>query len=1037
VKSILIYFLLICFGFQSQAQQRPGLKFSNLTEMDGLSNNIVRSVTQDAQGFIWFATDNGLNRFDGYRIRKFYHHPADTFSLVNNQLVQLEADRKNNLWISTVDGLSFFDRKKNAFINFKNQPDNPASLKIDHNNALFTDEDNNEWITAPAGFYRFDEQLHFLYVPMDSSSHFEKMIPEQLSGLYADAQKTYWTYAGTYIFRLNDQKGIAEKFNTSSGFLISFCQDIFKHYWVGTFAHGMYAFDDSKHQFSKISAVPESATVNSIVPWKDLNNYYWLAVGTDVGLFLFDPITHTAYPYRHQDQDDFSLSGNVVNKVFVDKQNILWLATNNGVSYVEPSKQIIETWALPSVQENGQSDNPVVLYSAFETDDYYLFAKWNKTGYFQFDKSGKLIKDEPDPFPGMLNNSKQRITNVFCITKDAWKNTWYTTNDGLVECLSGQDHYTVFHPRDCDVQCGFRNIAVLDDTTWFIRTRNNGSNGIYRFNPQRKVFSHHWASERQCGNCLPDRLTDLVVTHKGEVFTTPLYKGLYQLDSATGQFLPVRIPGKSAAIGNTFDCLKEDKAGNLWIGTVTGLFAYNPGTRRILADFTSDTQLGGIAILKLCFDDHGNIWMNTKRGLYCLIMNGHRVLHFGIHDGLPSNLMDGFLEKTKDGSLICGTNGYVIRFVPDELLKGGAVNINTCFSEASSGDKDLSFTWGSQNKKRLELPAGGNILSVDFAVLNFDNAAGNRYYYKLDGAMSDWKENENGHLSFYNLPPGNYDLHVQGGNKYGTRFAGGDLLTIVVQPKWWQTLLFKCAAATLLLVLLITIMFRRIRNIRHAAELKQRITEAEMMALRAQMNPHFIFNCMNSIDGLITSNRNAEAQEFLQKFSKLIRLVLENSQYQLVPLQTDLKALELYTSLEMIRSNHRFTYSYIVDPELSDGDYKIPPLLLQPYVENAILHGLRNKASGAGLLSMHIRKEGENIRIIIEDNGVGRARAGQLNEENRKPHQQMGMKVTARRLSLLQLMNNQKWEIHTEDICDDAETGTRVTIVIPAIRRFE
>ena len=429
--------------------------------------------------------------------------------------------------------------------------------------------------------------------------------------------------------------------------------------------------------------------------------------------------------------------------------------------------------------------------------------------------------------------------------------------------------------------------------------------------------------------------------------------------------------------------------------------------------------------------------MNTKRGLYCLIKDDHRVVHFGIHDGLPTNLMDGFLEKTKDGSIICGANGYIVRFNPNELLKGGPANMNTYISEAFATEKNLPFKWDAKNKKSLELNAGENILSVDFAVLNFDNSAGNRYYYKLDGAMTDWKENENGHLSFYNLPPGKYQLHVQGGNKYGTRFAGEDILSILVQPKWWQTTLFKIILAALLLGLIAIIMFSRIRSIRKTAEQKQRITEAEMMALRAQMNPHFIFNCMNSIDGLITSNRNEEAQDFLQKFSKLIRLVLENSQYQLVPLQSELKALELFTTLEMIRSNHRFTYSFTVDPELLEGDYKIPPLLLQPYVENAILHGLRNKETGAGTLSLVIRKEGESIRIIIEDNGVGRTRARQLNDANRKPHQPLGMKVTGQRINMLQLLNRQKWQIHIEDVCQDVETGTRVTIVFPAVPGFD
>jgi LytS/YehU family sensor histidine kinase len=210
-----------------------------------------------------------------------------------------------------------------------------------------------------------------------------------------------------------------------------------------------------------------------------------------------------------------------------------------------------------------------------------------------------------------------------------------------------------------------------------------------------------------------------------------------------------------------------------------------------------------------------------------------------------------------------------------------------------------------------------------------------------------------------------------------------------------------------------------------------------MMALRAQMNPHFIFNCMNIIDSLIADNRKEDAQEFLQKFSKLIRLVLENSQYQQVPLQQDLQALILYTDLEAIRSNHAFKFKFDVEEELLEREYKIPPLLLQPYIENAILHGLRNKENGEGMLLVSIKKQHGKIITIIEDNGIGRKKAMQMNEENKKPHEHLGMKVTGKRIHLLSMMNNNEVEIYINDICLEDETGTRVTIMLPEHLKFE
>ena len=168
-------------------------------------------------------------------------------------------------------------------------------------------------------------------------------------------------------------------------------------------------------------------------------------------------------------------------------------------------------------------------------------------------------------------------------------------------------------------------------------------------------------------------------------------------------------------------------------------------------------------------------------------------------------------------------------------------------------------------------------------MLNFDNAESNRYYYKLDGAMNEWKENENGHLTFYNLPPGNYTLHVQGGNKYGERFSDEDELMIEVQPHWWQTIWFILLVIIVLAALAAMLIRRRFQQVRKAAELKQKIAETEMIALRAQMNPHFIFNCLNSIDNLIQTNEKEKATTYLAKFAKLIRAILENSKMILFP----------------------------------------------------------------------------------------------------------------------------------------------------------
>jgi two-component sensor histidine kinase len=342
-------------------------------------------------------------------------------------------------------------------------------------------------------------------------------------------------------------------------------------------------------------------------------------------------------------------------------------------------------------------------------------------------------------------------------------------------------------------------------------------------------------------------------------------------------------------------------------------------------------------------------------------------------------------------------------------------------------------------KKPVELPYNNSGITITYSSPSFVMKNSTRFTYLLEGGnQSNWSTpSASNHVTFLNLAPGRYRFIVKPVNIYGKISNSGASVALIIEPAFWQRWWFNLAILIALASLIYFLVRRRISHIRRESALKNKIAETEMMALRAQMNPHFIFNCMNIIDGLITSDRKQEAQDFLQKFSQLIRLVLENSQYQQVPLQQDLQALKLYTELESIRSNHHFKYKFDVEEELLQDNYKIPPLLLQPYIENAIVHGLRNKENGEGRLFVQIKKDHDEIVALVEDNGIGRERSMQLNEENKKPHQSLGMKVTAKRIDLLRMVNQNKISVCITDLQSGHDTGTVVRIILPPDLRFE
>ncbi len=214
------------------------------------------------------------------------------------------------------------------------------------------------------------------------------------------------------------------------------------------------------------------------------------------------------------------------------------------------------------------------------------------------------------------------------------------------------------------------------------------------------------------------------------------------------------------------------------------------------------------------------------------------------------------------------------------------------------------------------------------------------------------------------------------------------------------------------------------------AELKSEISDTEMKALRAQMNPHFIFNSLNSIGDYITKNNTQLADEYLAKFAKLMRLILENSEKKEVPLADDLKALELYMQLEALRMNQKFTYQIKVDDEIDIENTLVPPLLLQPFVENSIWHGISNK-DGVGKILVHIKKEGEMINCVVEDDGIGRKQAAEKSEitESKKS---LGMKITKARIDILNKVKNATAAVHLFDLAQ----GTRVEVKLPLALSF-
>jgi LytS/YehU family sensor histidine kinase len=275
---------------------------------------------------------------------------------------------------------------------------------------------------------------------------------------------------------------------------------------------------------------------------------------------------------------------------------------------------------------------------------------------------------------------------------------------------------------------------------------------------------------------------------------------------------------------------------------------------------------------------------------------------------------------------------------------------------------------------------------------------------------------------------------------------------ININPAFWNTLWFRIVALLCIIGIIYGVLRWRLQQRfrlklersenekqladfgQKNAELQQQKTEMEMQALRAQMNPHFIFNSLNSINRFILQNNREQASEFLTKFSKLVRMILQNSQASSITLDSELESLGLYLNLEALRFNYHFDYKISVPKDMDISALHVPPLILQPYVENAIWHGLMHKEE-KGQLDINVSEEDDHVYFKITDNGIGRKRASELSSKSATKHKSMGLKITAHRIAMMQNSNGLESPVKINDLVnpDGTAAGTEVIIKMPVI----
>jgi len=495
--------------------------------------------------------------------------------------------------------------------------------------------------------------------------------------------------------------------------------------------------------------------------------------------------------------------------------------------------------------------------------------------------------------------------------------------------------------------------------------------------------------------------------------------------------LSISLPDKASVIQGELLTMNADAQGNLWICLKgTGLLFYNIKTKESKLWQESDGLVFN-HIQSVTIDRQGKVWCAAynKFSVYDPAKNNFE--NFSLRLGESMYTYTSRFVNLHNGNILGNIDQTFIEWLP-EKLRTNTIRQPVLINAFKVFDSIKPLSSVNNN---VELNYNENNFSIEFGIITGYTKNNYRLQYMLEGFDNKWIEAPSSNTATYtNVPEKKLIFKVRAIASDNSWQGKETQLNITVIPPFYRTDWFRIIIALAFAVSIGLLLRLRVNNIRKGAQQKNEfnkmVNEWRLKALRSQMNPHFIFNCMNSIDLYILKNDTENASRYLNKFARLVRLILNQSDEMNIPVAKEIEMLKYYIELETLRFDIPFKYAIEVDPAIDMDETEIPSMLLQPYVENAILHGLRHKKE-AGTLTVAIRRGNNCLHCIIEDNGVGRAATTVINATRVTRHESKGMKLTEERLQMFDAQQN-KTVVNIIDLKDEEgnATGTRVEIEI-------
>lgn len=976
----------------------PEFKQQVFNTSNGLSNNNIRVITKDKTGYLWIGTANGLSRFDGHYFTNFFHTPGDSNSIAHNFIQGIICDAQGKIWILHVLGMSLYNPETQYFTNFPIQQDYPhfSGAFIS-----FTDDGSgNIWIGNQNGLAIFNK-VKSRYFTLNELNAFifrkdNGFAGNSINGIVRGEKGQIWLNTFSSLFNWNPDKKETREINVkgiggaNSSLAINYADTAKGVLYIGSFNKGLFLFYYKTLLWEQFLSGPESLSTDNYDPVRCLQPFEknMDAYISELGIGFFEKASRKLVPLK-----PVPLGNEQAMLCLFTDSNHIWAGTDNGLFLLTQEKIKPEN-ITPKIRNQGafntvqvHPDQPIIFSGNYALPTVY-----------QMPSSGGMKTD--------LKNVKGFLRYYF---KDSKGNEWVSTETEIYRKIAVSGIWKKV-PVKLSVNDSYaslpRNFAEDRNGDMWVRIRNAG---ICIYDSIKQAFVQH-SSPPLPDNSIYSGLIFNTVTNT--LWLSEEKTGLYALALNTEKW--EHHPLQLASTPLTPARIVAGKNGNIaFPDPFNGIGFYDPETKKLKLISQKEGLLSN-NVSSIDTDTDGNFWTYSTEGISKVMASDLSVV----------NYREPNLVKIQE--IACGNDGMVYVAAAEGLYRfnGNLLTPVTSYgtlqiSKVEIMGKPYPFT------KNFSLPPGMSDIQIQFSYIDLYSGIQPAFEYRFEKDKEWTKLGNRNLISFSRLSPGDYKITIR--ERHDNNPAQWQSLSWTIEKPFWQRIWFL---ALLLVSLGSGIYFftqKRISSIREKASLKQKISETEMAALRAQMNPHFIFNSINCIDAMVQDGDKYNATTYLNKFAKLIRNVLDGSRTNTVSLQTDIKTLEWYIELEHMRMDGNFDWKITMDDSILQKDIKVPSLIIQPYVENAILHGLRHLTNKKGLLEITIFYKDGSLFYSIKDNGVGRAFSKQVQKTQ---HSSYGMEITENRIKLANPDKNNRVEIIDLKHEDGTAAGTQVNVTL-------